>query len=278
MKKKYDDMTVGGNLGIGIGFLMFSAIAGALMLGKSDDFDCDCDHEDCDHDGCDHKDEHDHDDCIDRMFKNAARSAEDMQWHSHYEHKSSSPKGLLKRDKSELNRIRRRAFLWKHKKIRVGYDSEDLINKKVEKVNVFLYNQAFKNIRCVPLKIIDQYSVRKVGAVDYVDIDGVTRFNPSVMFPYDAPVTIYYLEKKEIEIPYSAKSLRNKNYSEIYYELVDMGFANVKCKGRRSILTGLRKNDGAIDKVCINGDFAYEEGTCFQYDAEIVIEYHTYLF
>ena len=262
------------------------AMGGDFDCDFDGDGDCDCDSDgdgdfDCDSDGdgkCDYGHDHD-DDSRDRMFEDAAYQAAWMQWDSsHTSPKATRSKGLQKLPDSEVKRIRRKAFIWKHKNIKVGYCTEDLIDKNVETVHILLHNQAFKRINCVPLKILGPYSRKQVGSVKSVEIDGCTSFLVSDLFPYDSNVTIYYRDKKEITVPFSGKSLRKREYSEVCDELESMGFSNVKQKPKRNIVAGLMRTDGAIDKVYINGNASFKEGEVFQYDAEVIVEYHSKLF
>ncbi len=254
-----------------------------LSFGRNGDLDCDSDGDgdfDCDSDGdgrCDYG--HNHDDDLDRKLFEAVEWQE-MQLRQELRRerkKSAQSNGLKKLQESEVKKIRRKAFLWKHKNIKVGYCTEDLLDKNMETVYTLLYNQAFKHINCVPDKILGPNSAKKVGSVKKIEIGGCTSFLISDQFPYDTNVTIYYREKKEIKMPFSGKSLRKREYGEVCRKLETMGFSNIKRKPKRSIVTGLTKSDGLIDKVYINGNASFTEGEVFQYDVEVIVEYHSRL-
>ena len=216
----------------------------------------------------------DNDGDVDERFEEAARFADYAQWDAPSSKKS---KGLRKCSKSEVTRIRRRAFIWSRKKIKVGYCASDLVDESVDTVHTLLYNQAFKHINLVPEKTIGPHSRKKVGSVRAIEIDGCTNFQAKDKFPYDADVTIYYRAKKEFRMPFSAKSVRKRNYIEVCEELKALGFGNVQQEPKNNIVTGWLKTEGAIDKVYINGDSSFKEGCIYPFDAEIIVEYDSRL-
>lgn len=244
------------------------SILGLAALGV---FTLGCD----DYDGPDNGDYDDYggddDNDFDEMLRDALKN--EMPWGD-----SPKSKGPWKHSEREVKKIRRRAYIWKHKNVKVGHNSEDLRDENVKTAYTLLYNQAFKYINCVPEKTLGPKSKNKVGSVKLVEIGDCSRFRASDKFPYDTEVTIYYRTKLEFELPFSANSVRGRNYVEVCSELESLGFTNVIRKPKKYMIAGLRKTDGAIDRVYIEGEKQFSEGTSYSYDTEIIVEYHSYAF
>lgn len=215
------------------------------------------------------------DETNDAMFEEAARFADYAQWGAPSSKRAHAPHRLRQ---SEIRRIRRRAFIWKRKKIKVGYNTGDLLNKNVEIVYILLFNQAFKYINLVPEQTIGPRSRKKEGSVRAVEIGECTSFRTKDKFPYDTAVTIYYRTKRQIPIPFSAKSVRKRNFEEICNQLEALGFSHILRKPKRNIVAGWLKTEGAIDKVSINDNCSYKEGEPFPFDVQIIVEYDSRLF
>lgn len=177
---------------------------------------------------------------------------------------------------SELKKLRRKAFFFKRKKVQIGFGYTDLLRRNVEDVEIRLYNQAFNNIKTIPIKDIYKGSIYTEGEVEQVVIAGSSYFNDGDMIPYDAEIVVTYHAKKEITIPFAEKSLRKMNYIAAGDKLQELGFTEIYEHPIRDLVTGWVKKDGAVEKVTIGDVYPFKKNSVFTYDTKIVIEYHTF--
>ena len=101
-----------------------------------------------------------------------------------------------------------KAFIFKRKKIENKYNSSDLLGRDRVEVETLLYNQAFNNIKLVPIKDIYSGSKYTVGEVEQIVIAGNSYFCEGDMIPYNAEIIITYHEKKEIQMPYTSRKIK----------------------------------------------------------------------
>lgn len=180
--------------------------------------------------------------------------------------------------KNALRKKRIKAFLFKGKKIEIPCDCDEIAHKDISSVTNLFEQSAFSNIIKIPIKDIDDNSSYTEGEVEQVVIDGKMYFKSSDLIPYDTEIIITYHLKKEIAMPYSARSLRNKNYGVVTDELYELGFTQVYVHAIKDLTTGWIKKDGAIESIAIgnpdNRDF--KKKSVYPYDIKIYIEYHTF--
>lgn len=255
-----------------IPFGMCDDNGGDFDCGDSDcDTDCDTDNDgDCD---CDH---HDSDDSL---YESAIRDS----WYHYYTpgpnqaaRATSSNRAKAQDDlKSRLRKKRIVAFLFKRKKVQVGFSSGNLLEQNATKAQQMLKEQAFTKIKLVPVLDIGPKSRTRAGKVKEVTIGNQSVFVKTDMFPYDAPITIYYHDKKEVTIPYSAKSLRKQNYQAVYEQLQELGFTNLYKCPKKDVVLGWLSKEGEVEEVCIAGNNRFKENTTYKFDVEILIRYHT---
>ena len=192
----------------------------------------------------------------------------------------SSPKREDNHPKSvpdnELRKKRVKAFIFKRKRVKLGYDPHDLLRKNYKFVLISLHNNAFNNIKCIPIKDIYTGSRYEVGEVEQVVVNGSQYFTCDDMIPYDAEIIITYHEKKEITVPFNSRFCRKKNYTEIGDQLLELGFTNIYERAIRDLTTGWIVKDGSIEKIVIGNDESFKKNAVYVYDTEIVIEYHTF--
>lgn len=263
---------------------------GLVPFGMCDDnggdFDCgdtDCD-SDCDTDGdgdcdCDHY-AHQHDDWWEEAREIAIRAECEQALYS-TDTPKSSPKPAKQVQasaddlKSRLRKKRILAFLFKRKKIQVGFSSGNLSEQNATKAQQLLTEQAFTKIKLVPVLDIGPKSRTRAGKVKEVTIGDQSVFVKTDMFPYDAPITIYYHDKKEVTIPYSAKSLRKQNFQGVYNQLQALGFTSLHKCPKKDIVLGWLSKEGEVEEICIAGNNRFKENTTYKFDVEILIRYHT---
>lgn len=196
------------------------------------------------------------------------------------DHIKYSEKPHIKKEKrkpeNELRKQRIKAFFFKRKKINMSYDNCDLLGKDIDTVETLLYNQAFNNIKKIPIKDIYVNSSYRVGQVEQIVINGSSYFCEGDPIPYDAEIILTYHVKREIVLPFSEKSLRRMNYITAGDKLQDLGFTEIYERPIRDLVTGWLVKDGSVEKVTIGSVYPFKKNSVFTYDAKIVIEYHTY--
>lgn len=181
-----------------------------------------------------------------------------------------------KLSKGELRKKRIKAFFFRKKKVEIGYDCTELLQKNIVEVQTAIHNRAFNNIKIISVKDIYIGSQYKEGEVEQVVVGGNSFFDAADMVPYDTEIVITYHEKKEITIPFSPHSLRKKNYMEIRNQLLELGFTEVEERPIRDLITGWINKNGSIEKVSIGGEVNFKRNSIYKYDINIVIEYHTF--
>lgn len=104
-------------------------------------------------------------------------------------------------------------------------------------------------------------------------------FEKGDIFPENAKVVITYHVKQEINFPYAMDYFRKQNYIMVEKQLQRMGFSNISERKIKDLVTGWMIKDGFVEEIfIINGgkespickDYSYE------YDAKIIITYHTF--
>ena len=187
--------------------------------------------------------------------------------YSYKEHKISE---------GELRKKRIKAFLFRKKKVEIGYDCTELLRKNIATVQTALHNKAFNNIKIISVKDIYIGSHYKEGEVEQIVIGGNSFFTAADMFPYDTEIIITYHEKKEIQIPFSSNLLRKKNLVEVKSWLLELGFTKIEERPIRDLITGWINKAGSIERVYLDGDSNFKRNTFYKYDINIIIEYHTF--
>ena len=189
---------------------------------------------------------------------------------------TSSVKKVVKLPESEMTKRRIKAFIFKRKKIHMKYDYVDLLGKNVDDVETMLYNQAFNNIKMIPIKDIYVNSSYSVGQVEQVVIKGSSYFREGDLIPYDAEIIITYHTKREITIPFSYGALKKMNYVDAGDELQKLGFTEIYERPIKDLVVGWVKKDGAVEKITIGTITPFKKNSIFTYDTKICIEYHTF--
>ena len=126
--------------------------------------------------------------------------------------------------KKSLRQKRTKAFLFKFKKLRIGYDCMDLLGENINAVYAALYNRAFSNIKKISVKDIYVDSPYHEGEVEEIVVNGKVYFCKDDMIPYDAEIIITYHEKREITIPFNARSLKKQNRNVVAEQFNGLGF------------------------------------------------------
>lgn len=169
-----------------------------------------------------------------------------------------------------------KAFFFTHKKIRIARGCMDLLGEDIESVKNFLYNQAFNNIKAIPISDIYVGSTCPIGKVEQIVVAGSSYFEEGDQFPYDVEIIVTYHIKRIITIPFSEKELRKTNYIAAGDKLQKLGFTEIYERPIRDLVTGWITKDGSVEKVTIGDVYPFKKNSSFYYDTRIVIEYHTF--
>ena len=188
----------------------------------------------------------------------------------------SSQQHLYLRPNKELRKTRVKAFVFNHKKIQIGFDCTDFFGKNVFEVRVNLHNRAFNNIKAIPVYDIYVDSKYKEGEIEQVVIGGKSFFEASDFIPYDEEIIITYHKKKRITIPFSRQSMIRKNYVFVGDKFQELGFTKIYERPIKDLLTGWITKNGSVEKIYIANSDSFKKKSSYEYDVEIVIEYHTF--
>ena len=77
-----------------------------------------------------------------------------------------------------------------------------------------------------------------------------------------------------IKFPKYWDSFENLNYKDVYNDLLDVGFVNVRLVNLGDIKLGLFKKEGSIEEITVSGGRILKGGGKYLADAPIVIVYH----
>lgn len=81
------------------------------------------------------------------------------------------------------------------------------------------------------------------------------------------------VEAKELEIPFSSKYAKGKNYEEIVKMLKDAGFTNISLSTLKDEAIFFTKTD-KIEKITVDGKSSFNEGTMFKSNVKIIVYYY----
>jgi hypothetical protein len=160
--------------------------------------------------------------------------------------------------------------------VTVPFGADDFIDEHLYPVFSIFKRAGFTNIQSYSIKDIDQYNVGFSYQVEKVEIDGDSNFKQGTAFPKNAPISITYREKKEIEMPYSARDLKRQNYTLVANKLKDLGFTEVCGLKINDLKLGWIIEEGSVEDVCIDEGRYYpiKKKSMYPYDQKIVISYH----
>ena len=178
--------------------------------------------------------------------------------------------------KKSLQKIRTKAFFFKFKKIQIGYDCTALLYEDIGAVYAALYNKAFSNIKKIPIKDIYIGSPYQEGEVKEVIVNGNALFGKEDMIPYDAEIIITYHEKREITLPFHARTLKKRNHGVVAELFRELGFTEIKEIPLKDLTTGWIAKNGSVTKVTIAGDDSFKRNSVHKYDVKVEIRYHSF--
>lgn len=185
-------------------------------------------------------------------------------------------KQKIKQKQRKIRNKRLKAFLFNKKNIKTNVSSDTLVGNNVQYVTERIKEAGFTNCETVPIKDIHKESDKKIGEVEQIVINGQSCFDANTMFPYTAQIIISYHTKCEIAFPVSSKQICKMKYENLMNELYECGYTEIYTEKLSDLVTGWIHKDGSVKRVLVNGKAKYKKGERFDYDAKIVIIYHTF--
>lgn len=178
-------------------------------------------------------------------------------------------------DENKFWKKRINALVLHRKKISLEYGIESLKGNYVSVLNKLKEN-GFNNIKIIPLKDIYIDSSYVVDEVDSVTINNNESFVQGDMFSYDVDIKVKYHSKKELEFPYTPRSVKKQNCGELFDKLHEIGFTEIKTMPIKDLTVGWIVKNDSIEKIKINHSENFKKDDTFCYDVPIVIYYHTF--
>ena len=98
---------------------------------------------------------------------------------------------------------------------------------------------------------------------------------------YDMEESAYYMEESildltSVKLDIDAEYVKGKNYNDIITIFEEFGFESIETIALKDLTTGWIDSPNTVKYVTINGRMDFEEGDRFEFDAEIVIYYHSF--
>lgn len=81
---------------------------------------------------------------------------------------------------------------------------------------------------------------------------------------------------ERINMPSSSEEFEGVNYEDAVTKLQKAGFTNVETKILDDLVTGWLTKDGEVERVSVDGDTDFSEGSKYLPDAKVVVTYHTF--
>lgn len=81
---------------------------------------------------------------------------------------------------------------------------------------------------------------------------------------------------ERINMPSSSEEFEGINYEDAVTKLQKAGFTNVETKILDDLVTGWLTKDGEVERVSVDGDTDFSEGSKYLPDAKVVVTYHTF--
>ena len=78
-------------------------------------------------------------------------------------------------------------------------------------------------------------------------------------------------DNNEASAPIASTELTSQNYKTVVQQFEDAGFTNIKTTKIEDLITGWLIEDGAIEKVTIDGKEDFEDGDFFQMMCELIL-------
>lgn len=157
-------------------------------------------------------------------------------------------------------------------------ESKDLIGEHLYPVISLLKKMGFKNIKSVPIEDANLHNRYYIYKVEQVIVAGTEYFNQGDVFYENSEVIITYHEKQRITMPFSERDLIRKNYIDVGDILENLGFTEIYERKINDIAPRMFRKEGIVDRILIDGNenSPIKKGEKYEYDAKIVIVYHSF--
>ena len=135
----------------------------------------------------------------------------------------------------------------------------------------------FTNIDTKAVDGLTSAEEEKDDTVQKVTIDGDETYEVGSTYMSNVEVKIYYNNIKTVYAPFSSDERpEDELYGGIKKLFKDEGFTNIKLKPIEDLIFGWLTEDGEVETVTIDGDDTFDDFTLYNFDAEVVIKYHTF--
>ena len=159
----------------------------------------------------------------------------------------------------------------KEDKIRVGNDSDKLVNKHYEEVVSALTAAGFTNIETLAEIIAPDLSTD--GICTKVTINGKDKFSKDEKFNPEDSVTVYYVLGQRAKVPAGWTDLLERHYKEIEELFIAAGFTNVVTRAHEIDYDEDNVFEGSVVNISIGGNAVYEADAEFLTNIEVCIDY-----
>ena len=164
------------------------------------------------------------------------------------------------------------------------FKKQDFLGKKPEEAKETLAKAGYVNADFT--RTTDNSFFSKSGTVTEVLVNGSKDFREGEWLAKDAKIELQYyqplsgeeikrMHPGEIMMPASSRSYIGRNCRDVFYELRDAGFENIRIEKAGDITKENDRNLGKIISVSINGNSIFAKGVWTPKDAEIILRFHT---
>ncbi len=165
------------------------------------------------------------------------------------------------------------------------FNRQDLLGKKPEELKEELLKAGYANIDFV--RTTDSSFFSRAGTVTDVLVNGEKEFREGDWMAQDAKIELHYyqplsneeikrMHPGEIMMPASSKSYIGRPCKDVFYELRDAGFTNIRIDKAGDITKENDRDLGRIISVSVNGNVIFARGAWTPKDAEIILRFHTF--
>ena len=183
-----------------------------------------------------------------------------------------------RRQKQERKKEQRKR-LWRtitRKKQVISLSSEQCQHMRYEEVVSFLKTQEFYNISVSYNEDLLAESISLEGMVEQISINGMTSFDATAQFPFNAKIRIVYHMLKTARPPLTTRGAKRMDIEDVAWEFSNAGFKNIHREAIPDLTKGWLVKEDSVEKIAIDGRTDFKKNDRFRLDAQIVISYHIF--
>lgn len=155
--------------------------------------------------------------------------------------------------------------------------SNEFVGKDYFDVWELLEENGFTNIDYEAIDCLTSAEEEKDDTVQSVTINGEETYEVGSTYMSNVEIKIYYNNIKTVYAPFASDERpEDELYGGIKKLFKDEGFTNIKLKPIEDLIFGWLTEDGEVESVTIDGDDTFDDFTSYNFDAEVVIKYHTF--